>query len=72
LQASFDLMWAVNYTQIRNLREGLNAAHDEQHRPESHGPAQAEPYEAKFYEAPTGLLVANGSGFTFLRPQAVA
>jgi hypothetical protein len=37
-------------------------------RPESRRPAQAEPSEAKLYEAPTGLLVAHGSGFTFLKP----
>ncbi|KIJ94867.1 hypothetical protein K443DRAFT_11795 [Laccaria amethystina LaAM-08-1] len=41
-------------------------------RPESRRPAQAEPCEAKLYEAPIGLPVAHGSGFTFLKPQAVA
>jgi len=41
-------------------------------RPESHRPAQAEPCEAKLYEAPAGLTVAHGSGFTFLKPQAGA
>ena len=41
-------------------------------RPGSRGPAQAEPFEAKLYEAPAGLPGAHGSGFTFLKPQAVA
>ena len=41
-------------------------------RPGSRRPAQAEPCEAKLYEAPAGLPGAYGSGFTFLKPQAVA
>ena len=41
-------------------------------RPESRRPAQAEPCGAKPYEAPAGLPVAHGWGFTFLKPQAVA
>ena len=41
-------------------------------RPGSRRPARAEPCEAKLYEAPTGLPGAHGSGFTFLKPQAVA
>jgi len=40
--------------------------------PESHRPAQAEPSEAKLYEAPAGLPVAHGLGFTFLKHQAMA
>lgn len=40
--------------------------------PKSRRPAQAEPCEAKLYEAPTGLPMAHGSGFTFLKPKAVA
>ena len=41
-------------------------------RPESCRPAQAEPCEAKPYKAPAWLPVAHGSGFTFLKPRAVA
>ena len=41
-------------------------------RPGSRRPAQAKPCEAKLHEAPTGLSGAYGSGFTFLKPRAVA
>ena len=41
-------------------------------RPESCRPAQAEPCEAKPYKASAWLPVAHGSGFTFLKPRAMA
>ena len=50
----------------------ITALGDVTARPGSRGPAQAEPCEAKLYEAPAGLPGAHGSGFTFLKPQAVA